>query len=168
VIKAALGSKQTLHLYKGGFCKEMNQPMGWKKQWYDNEESRLYFIQSGFDTLYWMNTSNPDDSIVGYETEENAGEVLGHRCHLLTAQTAEETIRYFYSPDYYFPGDPNSSFQFEASHAIQQITKAPYLKLEMTKGPVTTTYIASEIVRRCRVPRKIRRLPQDLPLREWK
>ncbi len=94
VLKASLGTHQTLYLYKGGFCKVQNQPLGWEKQWFDQAEGRLYFIQTGFDTLYWKGTLMPGDSILRYDIEENATEILGHRCHVLTAYTVEATFGY--------------------------------------------------------------------------
>lgn len=170
LLRKSLGESSTLYLYKGGYCKEQNQPLGWEKQWFDIKENRLHFIQTGFDTLFWTDPGSLNDSIPDYEIIQNAAEVLGHSCHVLTFQTEDRVMRYFYSPDFFLPGDSGSHYRSEIPRWIQTIIQAPCLRIENESrgGKVLIVNQAVEIEARRRIPRKIRRLPRKMPRREWK
>lgn len=91
-----LGSRQEYYICGGNYKSEANGSII-NTQLYDYKTNRLFNKTPKSDTLFWIDASKINDTIISYEVKKNVSSILGYACDLLTIKTKYSTSMYYYT-----------------------------------------------------------------------
>jgi hypothetical protein len=158
------GTKAILFFDGGNYRQDENAQDGWKTQWYDRRMGKGFYLKTGVDTLFEVDVSIPTNRIKEYSISKGKCKILGHLCDELTVIHESGISRYYYSDKFSSAADAFNTFKAANMDTIMRLMQAVTLKLEVKTENYILTYTAIKIKEMQRIPKRIMRLPEKLPV----
>ena len=127
-LNSMMGTTQEFFIKKGDYKSSLN---GSFLQWqlYVNKDNKLYTKMSNSASVLWNDGAVNGDEVLKTELNENAIEILGHKCHELILTCKSGIQKYYYSTE--FKIDPKLYQNHKFGNWSEFIAKAKALPLKI-------------------------------------
>jgi len=156
MMKMMFGSEQ-VYTQKGSKYKNEFSGQMAMKQYYLGGDS-MFMQMLGVEGLMWNDVRENTDELISVDITENAAEVMGINCDLLTIKSNEGTAQYYFSKDYPMNSESYKNHKYDFWNLYVEKAKAIPLKAIADSEEFYIEATATEIK-----PMKIEDNEFDLP-----
>jgi len=139
-----MGTRQE-YFIKGGNYKSVTNGTMSPWQLYINKGNKLYNKMTSVETIYWIDATSNDDSVLEFKLEKGAMNILGYTCDRLVLTCKSGTQQYFF--DSKLAVDPKlyQNHKYGNWYEYLKLAKAVPLKIIIDTAQFTLESIAIEV-----------------------
>src|SRR5258708_5701967 len=156
---AMIGTKQEYYIKEGNYKSVTN---GTFAQWqlYINTDNKLYNKRSNSETIFWNDASVNDDSVISFQLNKGAMDILGYKCDELIFTCKSGIEKYYFNTKLGVDTKLYTHHKFGNWYDYLKHTNALPLKMFIEVQSFSMESIATE-VRPMRLDDKEFQLPQN-------
>ena len=138
--------------YKNGIYKWLNDDGMFKMDLFVPAEKRNYLLTENSDTLYWLDNSITDISVVDYRIEKNADTIAGYNCNVLVLklkpvnkETPVSYRRYYFTDQFYVNPEHFAASKGNCYNLIYQQIQSVPMRIEFEWPNRTVIWEATRV-----------------------